>query len=157
MSDKTSTDTVSDAAKAARERLAAEMQAEATKTNDSRTGKGLRVFVGMTRGKGTQVISYEGFDESKPETLPKTYAEFSELTGVSAEAEIVSMLVDGFNAQAYQAASDPVAEFVNPSWPAEAKTQFRNAVRNYAKLTNSSIEDAVAIIKPGVEKALSKA
>jgi hypothetical protein len=114
--------------------------------------KGTRIRVGQTRGRNTQVVSWEAFDDSLPETLPKSYAEFAELTGVTSEEAIVSILVDGFNQQAYVAASDPIADFVNPVWPEEVQKGFRLVVRNYAANTGVSIEDAVALVKPGIDK-----
>jgi len=47
-------------------------QKEADKTNAARTGVGTRVRIGQTRGKNPLVISWEAFDESKPDTLPTT-------------------------------------------------------------------------------------
>lgn len=131
-------------------------EAKAKEVNDSRTGKGTRVRVGMTRGRNPQVISFENFDDSKPDTLPATLSEFMELTKIQDETLIVSHLIDGFNAAQYTAASDPVAEFVEPTWDDETKKQFRIVVRNYASSTECSIEDAVALIKPGIVKAQEK-
>ena len=47
------------------------MQKLADETNAKRSGVGTRVRVGQTRGKNPQVISWEAFDESQPDTLPK--------------------------------------------------------------------------------------
>lgn len=116
--------------------------------------KGTRVMVGFTRGRNTQPISYEGFDENLPKTLPVSIQEFLSLTGINVndEARIVGLLIDGYNAEQYTLASDPIAEFVNPAWPADVQKSFRMAVRAYASATNGSIEDAVAVIKPGIDK-----
>lgn len=130
---------------------------KADEQNKTRTGKGTRVRVGQTRGKNPQVISWEAFDDSQPETLPASLSEFMEISKVSDEKEIVSMLIDGFNAQAYTAASDPIAEYVNAAWPDDVQKQFRLVVRNYSNATGASIEDAVALIKPGIEAAQAKA
>ena len=130
---------------------------KAEEANKTRTGKGTRIRVGQTRGKNPQVISWEAFDDSKPDTLPASLSEFMEISKVSDEKEIVSMLIDGFNAQAYTAASDPIAEFVNAAWPDDVQKQFRLVVRNYSNATGASIEDAVALIKPGIEAAQAKA
>jgi hypothetical protein len=135
----------------AREKL----EAEATAENAKRSGKGTRVKVGSTRGKNPQPISFENFDEEQPDTLPKTLSEFMEITKVSDENVIVSYLVDGFNAQMYTAASDPIAEFVNPAWDEDTRKGFRIVVRNYAQNAKVSIEDAVALIKPGIEAAMA--
>jgi len=144
---------------AAKAKRAAEVKAaeeKAAEVNKARTGKGTRVFVGSTRGRSTQVISYENFDLSQPDTLPKTLSEFMEVTKTTDENAIVSYLLDGFNSAQYTAASDPVAEFVEPTWPDDVQKAFRLVVRNYATNANVSIEDAVAIIKPGIVAAQTK-
>ena len=127
-------------------------QKEADATNASRTGVGTRVRVGQTRGKSPIVISWEAFDESKPETLPKTIEEFMQVAGVDKQEKLVEFLIGGLNDANYTAASDPLAEFVNLAWPADAQTQFRLVVRNYSRGASVSLEDAVALIKPGFEK-----
>lgn len=127
-------------------------QAEADKVNESRSGVGLRVRVGQTRGKNPMVITWEAFDESKPETNPKTVQEFMEITQVKDEPTLVSFLISGYNDSQYTAASDPLAEYVEASWPADAQTQFRLVVRNYSRGAGVSLEDAVALIKPGFAK-----
>lgn len=129
---------------------------KAHEVNSTRTGKGLRQRVGQTRGRNPQVITWEAFDESLPETLPTSLADFAELTGTKDEKSMVAFLVDGFNSYQYTQASDPIAEYVNPAWPEDVQRQFRLAVRNYAAMVGVSIEDAVALIKPGVEKANQK-
>lgn len=133
------------------------MQAEADEKNKARSGKGTRVAVGQTRGRNPQVISWERFDDRLPETLPKTLSEFMEIAKVSDEVTIVSYLLDGYNSAAYTAASDPVAEFVDPTWNEDVQKQFRLVVRNYSNATGVSIEDAVALIKPGIVKSQSAA
>ena len=134
--------------------LAVDAATEKAKTaNATRTGKGTRVRVGQTRGRNPQVISWEAFDESQPDTLPKTLSEFMEITKVSDETAIVQYLIDGYNDAAYTAASDPVAEFVDATWAEDVQKQFRLVVRNYANATGVSIEDAVALIKPGIVKS----
>jgi hypothetical protein len=127
-------------------------QATANEDNATRTGVGVRVRVGQTRGKNPMVISWEAFDESKPETLPSTISQFMELTKVKDEPSLVSFLIGGFNDSAYTAASDPLAEYVDASWPPEAQTQFRLVVRNYSRGAGVSLEDAVGLIKPGFSK-----
>ena len=137
--------------------LAVDAATEKAKTaNATRTGKGTRVRVGQTRGRNPQVISWEAFDESQPDTLPKTLSEFMEITKVSDETAIVQYLIDGYNDAAYTAASDPVAEFVDATWAEDVQKQFRLVVRNYANATGVSIEDAVALIKPGIVKSQAK-
>jgi hypothetical protein len=123
--------------------------------NDSRTGVGTRLQAGMTRGKGTMVIGWEAFDESQPATLPTTITQFLEVTKLDPakdEKQIVEYLIGGYNDANYTAASDPLAEFVEASWPPDAQTQFRLVVRNYSRGAMVPLEDAVALIKPGFAK-----
>jgi hypothetical protein len=134
-----------------------EFQKKADETNKTRTGKGTRIRVGQTRGKNPQVITWEAFDDSQPDTLPATLAEFMEIAKVQDEKTIVSFLIDGYNASQYTAASDPIAEYVNPTWSEDVQRQFRLVVRNYANATGASIEDAVNLIKPGIEASQAKA
>lgn len=138
--------------KTAKELELEKVQAEADKTNKERTGVGTRVRVGQTRGKNPMVINWEAFDESLPETLPKTIKDFMEITKVQDEPTLVNYLIGGLNDANYTAASDPLAEFVNLAWPQEAQTQFRLVVRNYSRGASVSLEDAVTLIKPGFEK-----
>ena len=130
-------------------------EAKAKEANASRSGVGTRMFVGKTRGKATQVISYEQFDTNLPDTLPKDMKQFMEITGKSDQPTLLGYLIEGYNAELYQAASDPLAEFVEDSWPADAKTQFRIVVRNYARGAGVSLESAVELIKPGFAKQFS--
>jgi hypothetical protein len=139
-----------------RELEVARKELEATAENAKRTGVGTRIRVGQTRGKNPMVISWEAFDESKPETLPATIAAFMEVTNVKDEPSIVGFLIAGLNDANYTAASDPLAEFVDLTWSPEAQTQFRLVVRNYSRGANVSLEDAVALIKPGFSKQFSK-
>lgn len=141
---------MTDVAKTEQEKNLEAAETKATEMNAARTGKGTRVKVGQTRGRNPQVISYEAFDESKQDTLPTSLAEFMDLSKTQDEKVIVSLLIDGFNSLSYTTASDPVAEFVESSWPEDVQKQFRLAVRNYANATQVSIEDAVALIKPGI-------
>lgn len=128
---------------------------KATETNATRTGVGTRVFVGKTRGKNPVVISYDNFDSSQEDTLPKSISQFMEVTGKNVEKDIVGFLIEGYNQDLYTAASDPLAEFVEASWPADVQTQFRLVVRNYSRGANVSLDDAVALIKPGFIKQFS--
>jgi hypothetical protein len=132
------------------------LQKDADEANKKRTGKGTRVKVGATRGKNPQAISFENFDDSKPDTLPVTITEFHELIKAD-EPTMVSYLIEGYNQAQYTAASDPIAEFVNPAWSDDVQKQFRLVVRNYSNATGVSIEDAVALIKPGIEASQKKA
>jgi hypothetical protein len=111
---------------------------------------------GKTRGKNPRDIEYQAFDLEQPNTLPTTQAEFMEATGLNKQEDIVSLLVDGFNLQAYSAASDEIGEYINDEWDKETQNQFRLAVRNMSKLTNQSIEDTVTMLKPGVEKGFAE-
>jgi hypothetical protein len=135
---------------------AVEMEAEEKKLNAGKTGVGTRTFLGMTRGRNPQKIQYEAFDDSQPETLPKTLSEFMTITSTDDEKVIMAYVLDGFNSASYTAASDPVSEFVEATWPDDVKKQFRIVVKNYANATQTSIEDAVALIKPGIVKSQAK-
>lgn len=113
---------------------------------------GLVVKKGKTRGKNPREIEYLAFDLEVPGTLPKTQAQFMEVTKVTAEVDIVSLLINGYNDSSYSAASDEIGEFINDEWDKETQLQFRNAVRNMSKLMNATIEDTVTMLKPGVDK-----
>lgn len=153
-----------EAAKLEKEALKARsdaMEAKEKKLNEGRTGKGTRFAVSMTRGKGSQEVTYEAFDETQPDTLPKTTGEFLEIVknfrgAELTDSEIVSFLIDGFNSYQYLTASDPVAEYVEASWPADVQTRFKQMIRNYNKDTGVSIEDAVRLMKPGIVAAMQK-
>lgn len=134
-------------------------EAEANVENAKRSGVGTRVRVGQTRGKSPIIIQWDAFDESKPDTLPTSIANFLEVTKLDPakdEKVIVEYLIGGYNDAAYTAASDPLAEFVDATWAQEVQTQFRLVVRNYSRGANVSLEDAVALIKPGFSKQFSK-
>lgn len=134
-------------------------EAEVNAENAKRSGVGTRLKVGRTRGKSSMVITFEQFDESIPESLPTTITQFLETTKLDPtkdEKTIVEYLIGGYNDASYTAASDPLAEFVDPTWPADAQTQFRLVVRNYSRGANVPLEDAVALIKPGFEKQFKK-
>ena len=123
----------------------------ASQTNAARSGKGTRVAVGSTRGKGSMVISFEEFDLDSPETLPSSLKEFTELAGISEPGELLELILLGFNSRALTTASDPVAEFVNGNWDKDTAAQFRAVVRNMAKGAGMPIEVVVNLVKPGFE------
>ena len=124
----------------------------AADVNDSRTGKGTRLNVSSTRGRNTQVVTYEAFDEGDSKTLPESIAEFMALSGVDDEALLVSFLITGYNDNSFRIASDPVQEFVNPVWPAEVAKSFKDSVKTLVKNgVFESIEEAVSAIRPKVE------
>jgi hypothetical protein len=129
---------------------------KAKATNDSRSGVGTRVNVGQTRGKAPLIIEWEAFDDSQPATLPTSIQQFMDVTTVKDEPTLVSFLIGGYNDANYTAASDPLAEFVNPAWDDAVKMQFRLVVRNYSRGASVSLEDAVSLIKPGFEKQFGK-
>lgn len=130
-------------------------QKSADEDNDTRTGVGLRVRVGQTRGRNPMVISWEAFDESQTKTLPTGIQNFMEVTKVKDEPTLVSFLISGYNDAAYTAASDPLAEYVENTWSPEAQNQFRLVVRNYSRGANVSLDEAVALIKPGFVRQFS--
>lgn len=141
--------------KAAVEARSADMDKREKELNANKSGVGTRTFLAMTRGKGPIEIKYDAFDKSQPDTLPKTIKEFlgvAELDPTKDEPAIVNYLIEGYNEVAYTEASDPLAEFVDKTWPIESQAQFRLVVRNYSRGAQVSIEDAVALIKPGFEK-----
>lgn len=110
---------------------------------------GPRFKVGATRGKNPTVITYLAFDDALPKTLPTSVQQFME-TVTSKESELIDFLIRGYNDASYEAASDPLAEYVVASWDPQVQSTFRIAVRNYFKgLGLASLEDAVAIIRPG--------
>lgn len=129
----------------------------ASQTNSSRSGKGTRVAVGSTRGKGSMVISYEEFDLDSPETLPQSLKEFTELAGVSEPSALLELVLRGFNSLALTTASDPIAEFVNSNWDKDTASQFRNVVRNMTKGAGMPIEVVVNLVKPGFESKFASA
>lgn len=129
---------------------------EAEAKNAARSGIGTRLRVGQTRGKNPVIIEWEAYDRSKPDTLPTTIQAFMDNTNVKDEPSLVSFLIDGFNDSNYEAASDPLAEFVDLTWPQDAQTQFRLVVRNYSRGASVSLEDAVQLIKPGFSKQFEK-
>jgi hypothetical protein len=123
--------------------------------NAKRSGIGTRMKVGRTRGKGSIVIKYEQFDDAQPETLPKSIESFLSTVNLDPEkneADIVRLLVAGYNEESYTAASDPLSEHVESIWPQEVQTQFRTVARNYSRGANVPLEEAVALIKPGFVK-----
>ena len=129
-----------------------QMEAAAKEENAKRTGVGTRVKIGSTRGRSVMNIKYEFFDESLPDSLPKTVEQFMSVTGIKGNADLTELLIVGFNDKQYTEASDPIAEYVNPAWPDDVKLQFRTVVRNLAKMQDIAIGDAVALVKPGTEK-----
>lgn len=147
---------MTDTAKTELELNREKLDAAAKTANESRSGKGTRVKVGSTRGKNPQAVSFENFDDSLPETLPKNLSEFMDLFPGIDEPTIMSYVIDGFNSAMYTAASDPVAEYVDPTWDDGVQKAFRVVVRQYAANAGVSIEDAVALIKPGIVASQAK-
>lgn len=115
---------------------------------DGKNKVGTRLRVGATRGKNPQVITFEEFDDALPETLPKSVAQFMELI-TNKEDVLVDYLIRGYNNASYEAASDPLAEYVVSKWAADVQSTFRQAVRNYSRGLGIPLEDAVNIIRPG--------
>lgn len=134
-----------------------EIAAKELDANKDRTGKGLRIFFGMTRGRNPQMIQYENWDVSKPDTLPVSLSEFMDLRKLSDEKDIVRCLISGDNDILYAEASDPISEFVDLTWSEDVQKQFRLVVKNYANATGKPIEEVVALIKPGIVASQQKA
>ncbi len=159
---KMSTDT-NTTEQSAKDKAMNEAQAKVDAINTDRgTAKGTRLKVGATRGKGSQVITFEAFDESKPETLPTSITEFAQLAGIdtsdgkATEKQLVEYMIDGYNSASYTNASDPIAEYVNPTWTPEQQKAFKLVVKNMVANAGLSLDDTVAMIKPVFEKNLSK-
>ena len=148
--------TSEDKEKAARAAALEAKEKWATEENGKRTGVGTRIRVGLTRGKSSQVISWEEFDDSQPDTMPKSVKEFMDVTGAKSNDALLQYLIPGYNVLQYTAASDPIAEHVNSAWPEELQLTFRTAVRNYSRGVEGTIEEAVELIKPGFEKKYQK-
>jgi hypothetical protein len=146
-----------EAEKAAKEARAKEIAAKEAALNKDKSGKGLRFFVGFTRGRSTQMVEYENWDEAQTDTLPLSLSEFMDIRKISDEKEIVKRLILGDNELLYKEASDPVAEFVDLTWPEDIQKNFRIVVRNYATGANVSIEDAANLIKPAYLASQAKA
>lgn len=141
---------------AAKLKVSNEYQAKVDALNAGRTGVGPRAAYGFTRGKGSIPFVYERFDESMPDTLPKTVQDFLTVTKSSPD-DLIKFVISGYNDKLYTEASDPIAEFVNQTWDDETKTRFRLVVRNYAAAVGGSIEDAVKLMLPGFDAAAAKA
>lgn len=139
---------MSDEQKTAQETAKEVALKSAAEKNAALKGVGKRWKVGATRGKNPTVITFETFDESQPDTLPKSVAEFMEHTSQKPE-DMLEYLIRGFNTVSYEAASDPLAEYVSNVWSPEVQLTFRTAVRNYSKGLGIELEDAVNIIRPG--------
>lgn len=109
---------------------------------------GPRWKVGATRGKNPTIVTFEQFDESLPASLPKSVPEFMEVV-TSKQEDLLDYLIRGYNDAQWEAASDPLAEYVSSVWSPEVQLTFRTAVRNYSKGLGIELEDAVNIIRPG--------
>jgi hypothetical protein len=148
---------MSDEQKSALELEREKFEAEAKAENAKRTGVGLRVAVGATRGRQTQNIKYEQFDTSIPDSLPKSLGEFVQVTGISDENQLLGFVIDGFNDYQYRQASDPIAEFINPVWSDEVKLAFRTSVRNFAKAMEMPIDEVAKDFAEKFNKKLQAA
>jgi hypothetical protein len=149
--------TEKEATKQALAARAKEIEAKEKELNAGKTGKGTRTAIGLTRGRSPQMFEYEAFDETQPDTLPTTTDEFLSITKVNDDKVIVQLLIDGWNALQFSLGSDPVGEFVDASWPEDVQKSFKIMVKGYAANAGVSIEDAVAIMKPGIMAAQAKA
>jgi len=122
-----------------------------TVTRGDGTMANLTTKKGSTRGKNPREIEYEAFDLKNPESLPKDMKEFMLVTGVKAEAELLELLISGFNDAQYSAASDEIGEFINDAWDKDYQAQFRLTIRNFSKMSNKSVEDTVLMLKPAID------
>jgi hypothetical protein len=130
--------------------------ARVVEMNAGRTGKGTRAGFNWTRGRSSSLFYYEAFDESQPDTCPATTSEFLDLTKIQDDKILVSYLIAGYNDAAIANASDPVNEFIEPSWSPEVAKGFKLVVKNYAANVGVSIEDAAGLIKPAYLKSQEK-
>lgn len=143
---------MSDDQKTALELEREQFEKEAKEYNSKLSGIGLRQLVGATRGRSTVNIKYMAFDETSPDTLPKTVEKFVEITGIKSNAELAELLVTGFNDKAYTEASDPIAEHVNKAWKDDVKVKFRAVIRGLvATLPDMTIAKAVEMVRPGMD------
>lgn len=158
----TAAETTEEAKKAALEARTAAMEAEEKELNKDRTGKGTRVFLSMTRGRNPQKVQYENWDEKQPATLPVTYNDcLAEMktrgfTEADIEPAMVKRFILGDNELFYKEASDPVAEYVDKTWPEEIQKGFRLVVRNFSANNNVTIEEAANLIKPAYVASQTK-
>lgn len=131
-------------------------QKAAAEVNKTRNGIGTRQHVGKTRGRATTVITYENFDDSLPDTLPKTFETLNpalQAVGLGVtEPELVELVILGANEKLYKAASDELAQYVNPVWDKAVANQFRLVVRNYAKGTGDDIDDVAKMMRAAFDK-----
>jgi hypothetical protein len=130
------------------------LEVEVANLNAAISGKGLRYVTANTRGKGSIQIKYQAFDSDFAGSLPETVAEFMQLSGVEDEAALVGFLITGFNDAAYKAASDPVAEFVNPAWPSEIAESFKASVKQLVK-AGLDLQAVVAMVKPAIDASFA--
>lgn len=133
-----------------------DMERREKELNASRSGKGLRICLGMSRGRNPVEVQYENWDEKQPDTLPVSLSEFMDLRKISDEAAIIKRLIAGDNDVLYDEASDPVSAFVETSWSDEVQKAFKTVVKQYSVNASVSIEDAVALIKPGIVASQAK-
>jgi hypothetical protein len=81
--------------------------------------------------------------------------DFVSVSKITDEPSLVKLVIAGYNEKLYTEASDPIAEHVNPTWDDETKGRFRLVVRNYMNGAQVSLDEAVATIKPGFDKAVA--
>jgi hypothetical protein len=70
------------------------------------------------------------------------------------DAPLLGYLIEGYNSLSEKNAADPVNEFVDASWPEDVQKRFKIVIRNYSNDANVSIEDAVSLLKPGIQKGI---
>lgn len=111
---------------------------------------------GRTRGKNPRDIEYQAFDLEQPDSLPKSMAEFSEVTKVTEEKDFLELLIAGFNDSQYSAASDEIGEYVQDYWDKDYQNQFRLTVRNFSKISGKTIEETVDMLKMAIDAGWDK-
>lgn len=130
-------------------------KAKCDAANSAKTGVGTRLHFGRTRGKGSSLVFWEAFDESKPETLPKDSVEFQNVTNVTDPVKLLNYLIEGYNAEQYEAASDPIAEYIVPTWDTDKVKQFRIVVRNYSNMLKKTIDQAATEIRANMGEPIA--
>lgn len=112
---------------------------------------------GRTRGKNPRDIEYLVLDIAEPDSLPTTAEDFSKVTGVSTESELVELLIAGFNQRQYEQASDEIGEYLNEAWDSETQLQFRAVVRNTVNLGVGDMETIASAMRIQIDKVYASA
>lgn len=93
------------------------------------------------RGKGNKdkTVTFLEIDDTLPRptnVMDAVVAISSEISRENFEQELWDRFVLGYNAKAYEAVADPLADYIDSSWDADKTKNFRATVNAMAKLTN---------------------